>query len=233
MANKLQTGTIIRRLQAEKKNSIMANFSNKENKKMDIFEETKNKLDIVEVAEYYGIELNKQNKCCCPFHTEKTGSFQVYPKTQSFYCFGCGVGGDTIAFVQKFLNLPSPIKAAERLNNDFNLGLNMKPHKQTRAETAENERRQRKKVLISSWDSWKNKALKQLISRERFYKQAQKRFAPKHPNDEFNPIFVKACQSLEYLSFLIDELMAVDEIEREKTWQEFFLNNGEEFLKNG
>ena len=66
LANKLQTGTIIRRLQAEKKNSIMANFSNKENKKMDIFEETKNKLDIVEVAEYYGIELNKQNKCCCP-----------------------------------------------------------------------------------------------------------------------------------------------------------------------
>ena len=75
--------------------------------------------------------------------------------------------------------------------------------------------------------------MKQLISREKIYKQAQKRFAPKHPNDEFNPIFVKACQSLEYLSFLIDELMAVDEIEREKTWQEFFLNNGEEFLKNG
>ena len=198
----------------------------------DIFEEIKNKIDIADVAEFYGLELDKRNKCVCPFHHEKTASFQVYPKSQSFYCFGCGVGGDVIDLTAKLFDL-SPIQAAKRLNSDFSLGLNLAPHKQTRAETAENEKRQRKKVLISSWDSWKNKALKQLISRERFYKQAQKRFAPKHPNDEFNPIFVKACQSLEYLSFLIDELMAVDEIEREKTWQEFFLNNGEEFLKNG
>ena len=199
----------------------------------NVFEEIKSKLDIVEVMEFYGVELSRNNKACCPFHTEKTPSFSISKEKQYFHCFGCGVGGDTIAFVQKLFNLPSPIQAAKRLNSDFSLGLNLAPHKQTRAETAENERRQRKKVLISSWDSWKNKALKQLISRERFYKQAQKRFAPKHPNDEFNPIFVKACQSLEYLSFLIDELMAVDEIEREKTWQEFFLNNGEEFLKNG
>lgn len=149
-----------------------------------------------------------------------------------FRCFGCGVGGDVISLTEKLLKL-SPIKAVERLNDDFRLVLNLKPHKQTRAETAENEKRQRRKTLAISWENWKDKALKQLISREQCYKQAQKRFAPKHPNDEFNPIFVKACQSLEYLSFLIDELMAVDEIEREKTWQEFFLNNGEEFLKNG
>ena len=198
----------------------------------DIFEEIKNKIDIADVAEFYGLELDKRNKCVCPFHHEKTASFQVYPKSQSFYCFGCGVGGDVIDLTAKLFDL-SPIQAAKRLNSDFSLGLNLAPHKQTRAETAENEKRQRRKTLVISWENWKDKALKQLISREKIYKQAQKRFAPKHPNDEFNPIFVKACQSLEYLSFLIDELMAVDEIEREKTWQEFFLNNGEEFLKNG
>ncbi|MBQ5559594.1 MAG: DNA primase, partial [Lachnospiraceae bacterium] len=43
----------------------------------NIFEEIKSKLDIIEVAKYYGIELNKQNKCCCPFHTEKTPSFSI------------------------------------------------------------------------------------------------------------------------------------------------------------
>ena len=199
----------------------------------NVFEEIKSKLDIVEVMEFYGVELSRNNKACCPFHTEKTPSFSISKEKQYFHCFGCGVGGDTIAFVQKLFNLPSPIQAAKRLNSDFSLGLNLAPHKQTRTETAENEKRQRRKTLVISWENWKDKALKQLISREQCYKQAQKRFAPKHPNDEFNPIFVKACQSLEYLSFLIDELMAVDEIEREKTWQEFFLNNGEEFLKNG
>ncbi len=41
----------------------------------------------------------------CPFHTEKTPSFYVYPDTQSYYCFGCGAGGDAITFVQTRENL--------------------------------------------------------------------------------------------------------------------------------
>lgn len=41
----------------------------------------------------------------CPFHNEKTPSFTVYPETQSFYCFGCGAGGDVITFVRKIENL--------------------------------------------------------------------------------------------------------------------------------
>ena len=41
----------------------------------------------------------------CPFHNEKTPSFTVFPATKSFYCFGCGAGGDAITFVMRTENL--------------------------------------------------------------------------------------------------------------------------------
>ncbi len=41
----------------------------------------------------------------CPFHGEKTPSFTVYPETTSFYCFGCGAGGDVITFIKRIENL--------------------------------------------------------------------------------------------------------------------------------
>ncbi len=43
--------------------------------------------------------------CLCPFHSEKSPSCTVYTDTQSFYCFGCGAGGDVITFVMKSENL--------------------------------------------------------------------------------------------------------------------------------
>lgn len=43
--------------------------------------------------------------CLCPFHSEKTASCTVYPESQSFYCYGCGAGGDAITFAMKIENL--------------------------------------------------------------------------------------------------------------------------------
>lgn len=47
-------------------------------------------------------------KGLCPFHSEKTPSFTVFPDQNSFYCFGCGVGGDAISFVKSIENLEYP-----------------------------------------------------------------------------------------------------------------------------
>ena len=44
-------------------------------------------------------------KGLCPFHSEKTPSFVVYKDTQSYYCFGCGAGGDVITFIRNIENL--------------------------------------------------------------------------------------------------------------------------------
>ena len=44
----------------------------------------------------------------CPFHSERTPSFTVFPATRSFYCFGCGAGGDVITFIMREENLDYP-----------------------------------------------------------------------------------------------------------------------------
>lgn len=47
-------------------------------------------------------------KGLCPFHSERTPSFTVYPNDNSFYCFGCGIGGDAITFVKNIEHLDYP-----------------------------------------------------------------------------------------------------------------------------
>lgn len=61
-------------------------------------------------------------KGLCPFHDEKTPSFHVTPSRGLWYCFGCGEGGDVIAFLQRVDNL-SFVEAVEKLANKFNIQL--------------------------------------------------------------------------------------------------------------
>lgn len=51
------------------------------------------------------IRRGRNSVCLCPFHSEKTPSCTVYHENNSFYCFGCGAGGDVITFVMKIENL--------------------------------------------------------------------------------------------------------------------------------
>lgn len=73
----------------------------------DYIQEVVRRNDIEDVVQSY-VQLRRRGRTCtglCPFHTEKTPSFVVYPETQSFYCFGCGAGGDVITFIKKISNL--------------------------------------------------------------------------------------------------------------------------------
>ena len=65
------------------------------------------RVDIVDLVGSY-VQLKRKGRLysgLCPFHSEKTPSFYVYPDTQSFYCFGCGAGGSAVSFMQKMDNI--------------------------------------------------------------------------------------------------------------------------------
>ncbi|MBR3145210.1 MAG: DNA primase [Clostridia bacterium] len=73
----------------------------------DIINEIKYRNDIESVISSY-VELKRRGKNLvglCPFHNEKTPSFTVYPENGSFYCFGCGAGGDVFSFIKLIENL--------------------------------------------------------------------------------------------------------------------------------
>ena len=70
-------------------------------------QELKMRNDITEVVSPY-VNLKRRGRNMvglCPFHGEKTPSFNIYTENGSFYCFGCGVGGDVISFIMKIENL--------------------------------------------------------------------------------------------------------------------------------
>jgi DNA primase len=73
-------------------------------------EEVKRRADIVDlVSEYVTLKKGGKNFLgLCPFHKEKTPSFTVNRDKQIFYCFGCGEGGNVLAFLMKINNMSFP-----------------------------------------------------------------------------------------------------------------------------
>src|SRR5438552_10561328 len=73
-------------------------------------EQVRAAIDIVELIGQH-VTLRKAGrtfKALCPFHTEKTPSFVVFPESQHWHCFGCGEGGDVFTFLMKVENLTFP-----------------------------------------------------------------------------------------------------------------------------
>ncbi len=80
----------------------------------EFIDELINRVDIVDlIHSYYPLKKAGHNfVACCPFHQEKTPSFNVIPTKQFYYCFGCGASGNAISFLLDYerLNFIEAIK---------------------------------------------------------------------------------------------------------------------------
>lgn len=88
----------------------------------DVYKKISAMLTVAQVAQRYNVQPNRHGYCICPFHNEKTASMLIYPNGKGFYCFGCGVGGGSVEFVQHLCHLATKREALQRLDQDFGLG---------------------------------------------------------------------------------------------------------------
>ena len=81
--------------------------------KVSLSSDTFNRLEIekikqIPIQDLYDFKVMRETSeritSFCPFHDEKQGSFTIYKRSNSFYCFSCQTGGDSIAFISKLYN---------------------------------------------------------------------------------------------------------------------------------
>jgi hypothetical protein len=177
------------------------------------FDTIKEVLPITDILLSYGVEVKKQNKAICPLHSEKSPSFTIYPKTNSWHCFGCGVGGSAIDFVMAYCGLDS-LEAAKKLDMDFNLGLfDYKPTLEERHKLKEQQaQREAEKGLTKAFEGFINKAFDLLCDYLHLLHDWKITHAPKSLTewDNVNALFVEACHQLDYIEHLTDFLLNAD-----------------------
>ena len=155
-------------------------------------ERIKAALDIERVVSFYGYEPNRQGFVNCPFHSERTASCKIYPRSNSFYCFGCGAGGDVIDFVRLLYGLDFR-QACVRLEADFGLvGV---------SDSASPELSERAKKRNAEKSEYK--ALKERFVR---YNQIIRDCKPKAQGEPPSPEFAEAIKEMPHIENRLREL---------------------------
>ena len=175
---------------------------------MNIFQEVKERANILQVCDLLGIKLDRNNKCLCIFHKENTPSFSIHPQKNIFSCFGCGKTGDVIKLVEEALNI-SAFESAKYLNDALGLGIeiNSKSYvNKSYVNKFKQKRQSREKYL-----KCENETFQLLCD---YWKALMKDKEIEDPEDE---VYIEACKKEGYISYLIDEIFIYG-TDEDKLW---------------
>lgn len=158
---------------------------------------------MVEVAEYYGVEV-KRGKALCPFHGDRHPSMLV--ADDHYHCFACGEHGDVIDFTAKFHGL-SLYDAAKKLAYDIGITQDKPPDKAVQEKMNRKSEAQRlrenEKLCLSA-----------LLEYMKLLQEWKRLYAPRTPEEKWDPHFIEACDRLDYVEYLVDTLIGGDSYER-------------------
>lgn len=157
---------------------------------MSIFEQIKSSVNLIDVAKYYGIEVNRSGFTSCLFHNERTPSMKLYP--DHFHCFGCGKSGDVIALAAQRFRI-SQFDSAKLIMNDFHLSneefkLSAKPQIQ---------------LSYSEWERQTIRLLNQYVDYLKYFKMM---YAPKTPDEPIHDLFAESIHTINCIEYYLDIL---------------------------
>ena len=157
---------------------------------MDLFTQIKMAVSVKEAAEYYGLEVNRGNMVCCPFHADRTPSMKL--NEDYFYCFGCGASGDVIDLAAKLFGL-SGYDAAKKLAADFGI-TEQKPSVLAKLERGKSQA------------ELENRSFRVLGDYLQILQDWKAHCAPQSPEDAIDPRYAEACHMLERIENMLDIL---------------------------
>ena len=167
---------------------------------MSVFTEVKIQLDLIEVALYYGVQMNRGSFTNCLFHDDKTPSMKIYG--DHFHCYGCGEHGDMITLVERLFSI-TPIQAAQKLAYDF--GISTDGNLAAAVKT---------KPVIYSYIKQETLMFNILNEYCRFLERCRIEYEPRVRSDEFHPLFVESLQYYEQYNYYRDIFITGSEKER-------------------
>jgi DNA primase len=184
----------------------------------DSLERVKQTADIVEVVSAH-TDLRRQGARwvgLCPFHEERTPSFSVDAQEKLYHCFGCGVGGDTIKFVQEKEGLGFA-EAVELLAERYGVELE-REKEDPRAEARRQQRRRLEELLDRTagfysaylWDSSEAEKARRYLAERGLGEEVLRAFAVGYAPSAWDQVLLRGQRA----GFKVDELRGVGLVQR-------------------
>ena len=165
---------------------------------MNIFETVKQSVTTRQAAERYGIRVERNGMCRCPFHDDSTPSMKL---DRRCYCFGCGATGDVIDFVSQLRGIGSK-EAAILLAQDFAI-----PYEDSAGKT---NRPRQQNTDEQNYQHMERYCSRVLLDYDQLLCRWKEDYAPQTPENGYHPRFVEALQKLSLVEYLLDELLCGD-----------------------
>ena len=170
-----------------------------------VFEVVKQSVTVREAAELYGIEVNRGDMACCPFHDDRHPSLKL--NEDYFYCFGCGATGDVIDFTARLYNLTAK-EAAEKLAQDFGLAYDSKAPIRRNYVRQKSDVQMRKEKREHAW--------RVLADYYHLLRKWETDYSPRTPDEAPHPRFLEAVQKKDYMAYLLDTFLDSSTEERDQ-----------------